>query len=48
MNNKKSKDELREYLQFRRRGSVVPKKKGRGSYRRKVKHKGSLETNKNI
>lgn len=36
---KKSPEELREYLQFKRRGSVVPNKKGKGSYTRKNKHK---------
>lgn len=38
--NKKSKEELYEYLQFKRRGSVVTPKKGRGSYKRNSKHKG--------
>lgn len=38
-NLKKDKDELQEYLQFRRRGFSVPSKKGRGSYSRKQKHK---------
>jgi len=36
---KKDKDELREYLQFKRRGSKVKAKKGKGSYSRKEKHK---------
>jgi len=37
---KKSPEELTEYLMFRRRGSVVPSKKGRGSpYKRNSKHK---------
>ena len=37
---KKSPEELSEYLMFRRRGHVVPAKKGRGSpYKRKSKHK---------
>lgn len=36
---KKSKEELQEYLQFRRRGSKVKAKKGKGSYSRKDKHK---------
>ena len=31
---KKSKDELREYLMFKRRGSKVKNKKGKGSYNR--------------
>ena len=32
--NKKSKDELQEYLTFRRRASRVEAKKGKGSYNR--------------
>ena len=36
---KKTGEELREYLQFRRRGSRVENKKGKGSYSRKEKHK---------
>lgn len=32
-------DELQEYLQFRRRGSKVKSRKGKGSYSRKEKHK---------
>lgn len=37
---KKSPDELREYLQFKRRGSAVVPKKGKGfKYSRKQKHK---------
>jgi hypothetical protein len=37
---KKSPEELTEYLMFRRRGSIVPSKKGRGSpYKRNSKHK---------
>ncbi len=32
--NKKSKEELQEYLQFRRRGYFVKSKKGKGSYDR--------------
>jgi hypothetical protein len=31
---KKTGDELQQYLQFRRRGSVVRNKKGKGSYDR--------------
>ena len=38
--NKKSPEELSEYLMFRRRGHVVPAKKGRGSpYKRNSKHR---------
>lgn len=37
---KKNKEELNEYLQlFRRRGFKVPAKKGKGSFKRKQKHK---------
>ena len=36
---KKSKEELQEYLQFKRRGFYVKSKKGKGSYSRKRKHK---------
>ena len=32
--NKKSKEELQEYLAFRRRASRVEAKKGKGSYNR--------------
>lgn len=33
--NKKTGEELQQYLQWRRRGSQVPAKKGKGSYNRK-------------
>ena len=37
---KKTPEELAQYLQFKRRGSVVIAKKGRGSeYKRNQKHK---------
>ena len=36
---KKSPEELQEYLQFKRRGSKVEPKKGKGSYKRNNKHK---------
>ena len=36
---KKSPEELELYLQFRRRGTRVESKKGRGSYSRNQKHK---------
>ena len=37
---KKSPDELQEYLQFKRRHSIVTPKKGKGfKYSRKQKHK---------
>ncbi len=42
--SKKTGEELQEYLQFKRRGSIVRAKKGKGSYKRKQKHKkDSLE-----
>lgn len=34
---KKNGDELQEYLQFRRRGSKVKPKKGKGSFKKKKK-----------
>ena len=37
---KKSPEELREYLQFKRRGTQITPKKGKGfKYSRKKKHK---------
>lgn len=36
---KRTGDELQEWLQFKRRGSSVQTKKGKGSYSRKQKHK---------
>ena len=36
---KKTGEELQQYLQFRRRGTRVESKKGKGSYSRKQKHK---------
>lgn len=36
---KKDPEELQEYLQFKRRGSKVESKKGKGSYKRRAKHK---------
>ena len=36
---KKSPEELELYLQFRRRGTRIESKKGKGSYSRKQKHK---------
>jgi hypothetical protein len=32
---KKSKEELREWLQFKYKGSIIRAKKGKGSYTRK-------------
>ena len=41
---KKSPEELAQYLQFKRRGSIVPAKKGRGSvYKRNPKYKNREE-----
>ena len=41
---KKVGDELQEYLQFRRRGSIVKAKKGKGSYDRR-KFKKEIQSN---
>lgn len=38
--NKKTGEELQQYLQFQRRGYKVGSKKGKGSYKRNQKHKG--------
>ena len=37
---KKTGEELQEYLAFRRRGSKIPSKKGKGSYNRQDFKKG--------
>ena len=42
--NKKSPEELREYLAFKRRASRVEPKKGKGSYNRKSFKKGGRDT----
>lgn len=34
--NKKTGEELQQYLAFRRKGSKIPAKKGKGSYDRKA------------
>ena len=34
----KKGEELQQYLQFRRKGSKIDNKKGKGSYKRKPKH----------
>ena len=39
---KKSKEELEEYLQFKRKGYVIPAKKGKGSFKRNQKYKKDL------
>lgn len=36
---KKTGEELQQYLAFRRKGSKVAPKKGKGSFTRKSKHK---------
>ena len=36
---KKNQEELEQYLQFKRRGTVIRSKKGKGSYKRKSKHR---------
>lgn len=38
--NKKTGEELQQYLAWRRRGGKVPSKKGKGSYNRKDFKKG--------
>lgn len=35
---KKTKEELQEYLKFKKRGFYISNKKGKGSYKRKLKH----------
>lgn len=40
---KKTGEELQQYLHFRKRGSVVQNKKGKGSYNRKKFKKGGDE-----
>ena len=37
---KKEGEELQQYLAFRRKGSKVESKKGKGSFKRHQKHKG--------
>lgn len=39
---KKSKEELQEYMKFRNRHGVVPPKRGKGSFKRKRKHKNKI------
>lgn len=39
---KKEGQELQGYLDFRRRGSVVKAKKGKGSFRRKEKYRKDM------
>lgn len=40
---KKSSDELREYLHFKRRGFSIQPKRGKGAYSRKDKYKNFFE-----
>ena len=40
---KKSKEELQEYMKFRNRHGIVPSKKGKGSFKRKLKYKNDLK-----
>lgn len=42
---KKSPEELQQYMMFKRRGSRVENRKGKGSYTRKIKHKSQYEDN---
>lgn len=40
---KKTGEELQSYLEFRRRGFKVKLKKGKGSFKRKEKHKEKFD-----
>lgn len=40
---KKSEEELQAYLMFKRKGFVVPNKKGKGSYNRRRENKKLCE-----
>lgn len=40
---KKTGEELQSYLEFKRRGSKVTPKKGKGSFKRKSKHKENID-----
>lgn len=42
---KKSPEELQQYMMFKRRGSRVENRKGKGSYTRKIKHKNQYDDN---
>ena len=39
---KMSDEELQSWLAVRKRSSVVANKKGKGSYKRKTKHRGEM------
>ena len=45
---KKTGEELQEYLAFRRRGSKIPSKKGKGSYNRQEFKKGEQKDESNL
>lgn len=40
---KKTEEELQDFLQFKRRGSLIPAKRGRGSFKRQRKHRNRPE-----
>ena len=40
---KKSPEELEQYLNFKKRGFAIDNNKGKGSYKRKTKHKKGLD-----
>lgn len=40
---KKTGEEFQSYLEFKRRGSKVTPKKGKGSFKRKSKHKENTD-----
>lgn len=44
--NKKTGEELQQYMQFQRRGTAVKPKKGKGSFKRKPKHKNENQGQK--
>lgn len=46
--NKKTGEELQQYLAFRRKGSKVPAKKGKGSYDRKAFKKEVAQDDENF
>lgn len=46
--NKKTGEELQQYLVWRRRGGKVPSKKGKGSYNRKDFKKGGWRRNESL
>ena len=46
--NKKTGEELQQYLAWRRKGSKVPSKKGKGSYNRKNFKKGVAQDDEKL